>query len=620
MTLLLLSATLAMAFNPPPGVGSPTLQDKSQQATAQEKERARKEGITPAEMSPWLASTRNRAPQSGFDLRTPLLTPQQLSALGSPTSPVCANGGFELGTFANWHMYQGSFAGVGALTLAATTPPAPTATTQLSSRHTILPVTSWSPNGSFTPKTSYTAATAPPGWNGPYDPIVSLAGASSGNGQDLPLPFPGGQAHTLRLGNPMNGSGAEAAVMTFTVPPTMTDFTFQYGMVLEDPGHDADHQPRLIYQLYDMTAGNMVDSFQRVASQTDPFFKTGMVPGGHIVWRRVSCQRIPIASRVGHQLVAIFVNTDCGFGGHFGYSYIDSLCDQSLGKPILNLPEKICVDKDLQADGSQSVGVITYSWTVTQCDQNGNNEVPSTSVIVNGTGPITGLFDVTRETVDHRRPLVCGHYYKVKLKVETECAQIDAVSKIVYVDCCAPAEECCRDIRIGRDNSLRPTARAGTYALNLQLTGLPGGVRSIDFDIASSSQANTGTSCPPGGPVFGYVSNAAAISGLNFGGPTYPANPYSHCVDWLSPGTTAASSPVLPVTLTFPTAPRSCVNFLRFCVKISVKTEGCRSCEIYQWFYYRRTANAAGRETIDPIRADQWPSGIRDREEGGDSR
>ncbi len=618
MSVILIAALISSGLHHPPaqdgvrygGKSNLSVESKGQpQASSQELAQAKSQGILAEELPTWLKWFRSSPDERNrkIDASKALFSDKQLQqfkSMGAKNGqPLCVNGDFELGDFTSWTTWTSPFVPGSFTWTQVITPPAPAYGNQLTSRHTILPAAPWTP---FIPKVGYSGSSSPPDWNGPYDPIVNNAGGTSAH--DIPIPMPGGGLHTLRLGNPTNGAQAEAAVTVFHVPPTMTYFTFQYAMVAEDPGHVTSHQPRFIYQLYDLGGSGVVDSVERVSSSTDPFFKSATINGRKIVWRRVSCYRKDISSLVGHDLMAVFINTDCSEGGHFGYTYVDSLCDQNVGNPILSVPDKICIKDHLIADGTQSLGVTTYGWTVVRCDANGNNEVASTKFTSTGTGAITTTTDITNLATQRQRPLKCGFYYKVSLTVATECSPETMVSKVVYVDCCNTTDTCCKDIKIGDAGELRLTHSVGTYGFSQQLVGVPTSTRSIDFDIVSASVANVGDKCPPAGPVYGYVSNAAAISVQNFSAPQFPANPYSHVVTWSSPGTTAVCNPTLPTTLTFPMpADPPCISYLRFCLRITVKTKDCKSCELLQWYYFKRVYQGEGQETVTTINPSQWP-------------
>ena len=189
----------------------------------------------------------------------------------------------------------------------------------------------------------------------------------------------------------------------------------------------------------------------------------------------------------------------------------------------------------------------------------------------------------------------------------TECSGQQSISQVVFVDCCYK-NPCCKDIAINPTAALRPTATAGRYAYTLNLLNLDPGITGIDFDIVSSSVANVGSTCPPGGPTYGYIDSTSPITGLNFQSHSVPAAPYSHIAKWASPGTTGPSNPALQLVLRFPPgAALPCIGYLSFCIQITVRTADCKSCSIMQWFYYKRTGDGKGRETITQINPRDYP-------------
>ncbi|HEV2738435.1 MAG TPA: hypothetical protein VGU66_07650 [Candidatus Elarobacter sp.] len=151
-----------------------------------------------------------------------------------------------------------------------------------------------------------------------------------------------GSSGAVRIGNSVNGWGCELLSKTFVVTPAQSTVCFWYAVVLEDPGHPFYAQPFFWVRVTD-AAGNIVPgafdfgsgSDRLVADSTNPFFQKAS--GGAIVYRDWTCAQIDLSSQVEKQVTVEFVTGDCGFGGHWGYAYIDSFCGDCKGSPAGDL-------------------------------------------------------------------------------------------------------------------------------------------------------------------------------------------------------------------------------------------------------------------------------------------
>jgi hypothetical protein len=109
---------------------------------------------------------------------------------------------FELGNFQNWQCYIGSTSSNGIVNTISVLSSIATA-----NRHVIIP------KGTL------------------KDPICGF-----------PISAPNGSGYSIQLGNSGTGSQAERVTYTFNVPANQQNFviTYQYAIVLNDGGHNAD--------------------------------------------------------------------------------------------------------------------------------------------------------------------------------------------------------------------------------------------------------------------------------------------------------------------------------------------------------------------------------------------
>ncbi|RYE01820.1 MAG: T9SS type B sorting domain-containing protein [Sphingobacteriales bacterium] len=141
----------------------------------------------------------------------------------------------------------------------------------------------------------------------------------------FPVVCPYGGGYSLQLGNSETGKQADAVSYTFQVPPSLDTFTltFFYAVVLQNPGHTAEEQPR-----FTVTASNAFgtivncSNFDFVASGAIPGFKTS-VADPSVLYKEWTPASLQFAGMAGTFITLQFQVSDCTRGGHFGYAYVD---------------------------------------------------------------------------------------------------------------------------------------------------------------------------------------------------------------------------------------------------------------------------------------------------------
>jgi hypothetical protein len=226
-----------------------------------------------------------------------------------------------------------------------------------------------------------------------------------------------GSAGAVRIGNAVNGFGCELLSKTFVVTPSVSTITFWYAMVLQNPlGHPANIQPFFWVRVTD-SSGNIVpgafdfgnSSDILIADVTNPLFVAATMSGQAIVYKDWSCAQIDLTTQVGKQVTVEFVTADCGFGGHWGYAYIDNFCGNCKGSPSGDItydcegsshcgPGKICFDYELPHATDPKGNAITGDVIITlDILQNGIVLTTLTSPLL--TSGTSYCFDVTPSAV-----------------------------------------------------------------------------------------------------------------------------------------------------------------------------------------------------------------------------
>lgn len=160
-----------------------------------------------------------------------------------------------------------------------------------------------------------------------YDPIV---------GEGLRMVNPDGGNFSLRLENYQNGWGATEVSYEFVVDANQPFFEYSFAVVLEDPGvsHPNDMKPFFSTRIKQNSSGNYLDcgDFTVIANPDDPFFGQKdffkQVPDLYEGWKYCDWHKktIPLHDYIGQTLTITFLVSDCPWGGHLGYAYIDGTC------------------------------------------------------------------------------------------------------------------------------------------------------------------------------------------------------------------------------------------------------------------------------------------------------
>jgi len=157
--------------------------------------------------------------------------------------------------------------------------------------------------------------------------IMSGAGTDPFGG--FPVVFPGGN-FSLRLGDPVNGGFADRIEQTFLVSPANANFSYKYAVVLEDPNHPISQQPSFQVEMVD-SLNNQVPCtyFYVAAGQNIPGFFNSTTPG--VIYKPWTTVLLDLTPYIGQNLTIRFTTFDCSLGGHFGYAYIDGVCQSFIG-------------------------------------------------------------------------------------------------------------------------------------------------------------------------------------------------------------------------------------------------------------------------------------------------
>ncbi|HEY1047569.1 MAG TPA: hypothetical protein VGF79_14080 [Bacteroidia bacterium] len=198
--------------------------------------------------------------------------------------------------------------------------------------------------------------------------IQSGPGFDVNVGPALPVVSPGG-SYSLRLENQANGGDASKIARTFYVDASNSTYVYKYAVVLEDPGssHADQDKPYFSVRLFVLEddcsnpSGNQIEcaSYTVFANPSNSELQNNfkqVVPGSPLYYRGWTEVAIPLHEYIGKNLRVEFVVSDCAFGGHLGYAYLDGECLNS--QPIIGVS---CAggERTLTAPN----GYISYWWS-----------------------------------------------------------------------------------------------------------------------------------------------------------------------------------------------------------------------------------------------------------------
>ena len=230
---------------------------------------------------------------------------ESISALAAISSggPICDNINFESGTSvgsfnSNWVLNSGfACGGMGCNGFA--------------------PVTvSTLPLNDITTRYSITGAG--------YDPNISI--------MNLPTVKPGG-SFSFRLENHANGGDASQLTRVITIDASKPFYKYSFAAVLEDPGEDHPEliKPYFYFRLKD-GSGNVIacSEYKAVANPKSQEIKENFMydnsSGMDLYFRNWTDVIIPLTDYIGQNITIEFTVSDCAWGGHLGYVYLDGEC------------------------------------------------------------------------------------------------------------------------------------------------------------------------------------------------------------------------------------------------------------------------------------------------------
>ena len=136
---------------------------------------------------------------------------------------------------------------------------------------------------------------------------------------------PEGEVASVRLGNWSTGGYAERISYFYTVDSTMSILLLKYAVVLENPQHTEEQQPRFTLKLLD-ESGKQINPTCGAADfipskNTDKWQKYGEVE-----WKNWTSLGLSLEDYIGQTIQIQLATYDCSLSGHYGYAYFTLDC------------------------------------------------------------------------------------------------------------------------------------------------------------------------------------------------------------------------------------------------------------------------------------------------------
>ena len=138
-------------------------------------------------------------------------------------------------------------------------------------------------------------------------------------------------AHAARINSQLDEPGytspkygVNKLIKPVVLSAASEDIYFSYALVLEDPDNHENRKPTFMARIVDQN-GVECDRICNSAYASDPFLDSNAT--GTIRFKDWDCGVLTACGNPGDTVILEFIATDCGKGAHWGYAYVDDICD-----------------------------------------------------------------------------------------------------------------------------------------------------------------------------------------------------------------------------------------------------------------------------------------------------
>lgn len=178
---------------------------------------------------------------------------------------------------------------------------------------------------------------------------------------NVPTVFPGG-LFSARLGNIDGGRRAARISRTFVVTPNEAFLQYSYAIVLEDPSHTQEEQPKFVVNIRGqdgaiVTCGQF-EAFAGPNAASKGFVSCDIFNYQILPWTTAGADLTPF---IGQQITIEFISLDCTLGAHGGYAYVEATL-----KPLEVQVEDLCIQNNMITGAialTAPLGFTSYLWS-----------------------------------------------------------------------------------------------------------------------------------------------------------------------------------------------------------------------------------------------------------------
>lgn len=136
--------------------------------------------------------------------------------------------------------------------------------------------------------------------------------------------IPQGYSSSFRLGNAMVGAQAESISYNYTITDNSELLIIRYAVVLQDPGHEPEAQPRFEILIKNTNDNDTIDcSYYYVYADSSD---TNFAKCNSVLWKDWTTVGFDLSAYNGQEIMLELKTGDCSYGGHFGYAYVVAEC------------------------------------------------------------------------------------------------------------------------------------------------------------------------------------------------------------------------------------------------------------------------------------------------------